>query len=93
MPRITRQKIISRALPKRSAAAPTNGWITAKVKANTEEKPAAAAIVTPKSSATCGSTGSSARPDSAAEKRRQRDDIERRRQTLVLSGSLGRATV
>jgi len=44
------------------------GWMIAKVKANTDAKPAAAAMLTLKSEATCGSTGSSARPDRLAAK-------------------------
>ena len=34
MPSSTRQTTISRALPNRSAAAPSTGWMIAKVKAN-----------------------------------------------------------
>ena len=67
-PSSTRQTIISRALPNMSAAAPSTGWMMAKVKANAAEKLAAVAMLTPKSSATCGSTGSSARADRLAEK-------------------------
>ena len=65
-PSSTRHTIISRALPNISAAAPSTGWMIAKVKANTAAKPAAVAMLTPKSSATCGSTGSSARADRLA---------------------------
>src|SRR5438552_1154163 len=65
-PSSARQKIISRALPNRSAAAPTNGCTIAKVKANTAAKLAAVAMLTPNSSATCGSTGSSARTERLA---------------------------
>ena len=67
-PSSTRQTIISRALPNRSAVAPSTGWMMAKVKANTAAKPAAVAMLTPKSSATCGNTGSSARADRLAAK-------------------------
>ena len=65
-PSSTRHTIISRALPNRSAAAPSTGWMIAKVKANAAAKLAADAMLTPKSSATCGSTGSSARADRLA---------------------------
>ena len=67
-PSSTRHTIISRALPNRSAAAPSTGWMIAKVKAKTAAKLAAVAMLTPKSSATCGSTGSSARADRLAAK-------------------------
>ena len=67
-PSSTRHAIISRALPNRSAAAPTPAGSIAKVKANTEAKLAAVAMLTPNSSATCGSTGSSARADRLAAK-------------------------
>src|SRR6202048_510325 len=67
-PTSTRHTTTSRALPNRSAAAPSTGCTIAKVKANTDAKPAAVAMVTPKSSATCGSTGSSARADRLAAK-------------------------
>jgi hypothetical protein len=67
-PSSTRHTIINRALPNRSAAAPSAGWTIAKVKANTDEKLAAVAMLTPNSSATCGSTGSSARADRLAAK-------------------------
>src|SRR5919206_1137539 len=59
--------IISRALPKTSAKAPSTGWMMAKVKAKAAAKLAAVAMLTEKSSATCGRTGSSARADRAAE--------------------------
>src|SRR5436305_15045055 len=65
-PSSIRHTTISRALPNRSAAAPSTGWMIAKVKAKTEAKAAAVAMLTPKSSATCGSTGSSARADRLA---------------------------
>ncbi len=72
----SRQPIISRVLPNRSAAAPMSGWMIEKVKANTAAKPAAVAMLTPKSSATCGSTGSSARAESAAAKLAPRYDVD-----------------
>src|SRR4051812_46320172 len=65
-PSSIRHTTISRALPNRSAAAPSTGWMIAKVKANTEAKLAAVAMLMPKSSATCGNTGSSARADRLA---------------------------
>src|ERR1700686_3017752 len=67
-PSSTRHRITRRVLPNISAAAPSTGWMIAKVKANTDAKPAAAAMLTLKSEATCGSTGSSARPDRLAAK-------------------------
>src|SRR3954451_8354472 len=65
-PSSIRHTTISRALPNRSAAAPSIGWMIAKVKANTDAKLAAVAMLMLKSSATCGSTGSSARADRLA---------------------------
>src|SRR5882757_2687652 len=65
-PSSIRHTTISRALPNRSAAAPSTGWMIANVKAKTEAKAAAVAMLTPKSSATCGNTGSSARADRLA---------------------------
>src|SRR6266404_6834682 len=67
-PSSTRQPIISRVLPNKSAAAPSTGCTIANVKANTAAKPAAVAMLTPNSSATCGNTGSSARAERLAAK-------------------------
>ena len=80
-PSSTRHTIISRALPNRSAAAPSTGWMIAKVKANTAAKPAAVAMLIAEIVGDMRQHRIERARRQAGRKRRERNDIERRRQT------------
>ena len=82
-PSSTRQITASRALPNKSAAAPSTGWMIAKVKANTEAKPAAVAMLTEKSLGDMRQHRIERAGRQARGKGRQRDDVEDRRQPRV----------
>ena len=79
-PSSTRQTIISRALPNRSAAAPSTGWMMAKVKAKTAAKLAAVAMLTRKILGHVRQHRIERARRQAGRKGRERNDIERRRQ-------------
>ena len=79
-PSSTRHTIISRALPNRSAAAPSTGWMIAKVKANTAAKLAAVAMLTREIVGHVRQHRIERARRQAGRKGRERNDIERRRQ-------------
>ena len=80
MPSSTRHTTISRALPNRSAAAPSTGWMIAKVKANTAAKLAAVRDADAKILGHMRQHRIERARRQAGSKGRERDDIEGRRQ-------------